>query len=404
MRVLIITQYFYPENNFRSTEMATELVKRGHTVDALVGIPNYPKGKYFDGYGLFKKRHEVLNGVNVYRAFQTPRGKGGWRLPINYFSFVISACFRILFQFAWKKKYDAVIVYEPSPVFQAIPAILYKKLRGTPVYFWIMDIWPDAMMSGGGVKNQRLLKSVAKVVRWIYDRCDKLMVCSKRMADSVMEQGDYKDKLLYYPNWSEDMKKGNQAYPLPEMAEGYRIMMIGNLGKSQNLDAVAPLIKELQDIKELKWIFVGDGSERGWLDDYIKDNSLEDCAYTLGRFPYEAMPAMHQAADALILALRPGFKHLERIVPSRLQSYMSAGKPVLAMLGVGGKELIEEADCGYAVEPGDYKALADIIRHKVLTDKDAFAKKGRNGRDYYEKNFTIKICIDNLEKIIGAVK
>lgn len=402
MRVLVITQYFYPENNFRSTEMATELVKRGHTVDALVGIPNYPKGKYFDGYGIFRKRHEVLDGVNVYRAFQTPRGKGGWRLPINYFSFVLSACFRILFQFVWKKKYDAVIVYEPSPVFQAIPAILYKKLKGTPVYFWIMDIWPDAMMSGGGVKNQRLLKSVAKVVRWIYNRCDKLMVCSKRMADSVMEQGDYSDKLLYYPNWSEDMMKGNQSYPLPEFAEGYRIMMIGNLGKSQNLDAVAMLIKELSDIKELKWYFVGDGSERGWLDTFIADNNLQECAFTLGRFPYEAMPAMHQAADALVLALRPGFKHLERIVPSRLQSYMSAGKPVLAMLGVGGKELIEEADCGYAVEPGNYQELAKIIREKVIADKEDFAKKGLNGRTYFENNFTMKICIDNLCEIIGA--
>lgn len=381
--------------------MATELVKRGHSVDALVGIPNYPKGRYFEGYGIFKKRHEVLDGVNVYRTFQTPRGKGGWRLPINYFSFVIFACLRILFQFAWRK-YDAVIVYEPSPVFQAIPAILYKKLRKAPIYFWIMDIWPDAMMSGGGIKNKRLLDSVAKVVRWIYNRCDRLMVCSKRMADSVVEQGDYRDKLLYFPNWSEDMKKGDLSYPLPEFVDGYRIMMIGNLGKSQNLDAVALLIKELSDLKDLKWYFVGDGSERGWLDNYIKENSLQDCAFTLGRFPYEAMPSMHQAADALILALRPGFKHLERIVPSRLQSYMSAGKPVLAMLGVGGKELIEEADCGYAVEPGNYMALADIIRNKVLKDKETFALKGQNGRAYFENNFTMNKCIDNLCEIIGA--
>ena len=141
---------------------------------------------------------------------------------------------------------------------------------------------------------------------------------------------------------------------------------------------------------------------RGWLDTFIADNNLQECAFTLGRFPYEAMPAMHQAADALVLALRPGFKHLERIVPSRLQSYMSAGKPVLAMLGVGGKELIEEADCGYAVAPGDYKELADVIRNKVMTDKAAFAQKGLNGRKYYEENFTIKKCIDNLCSIIGA--
>ena len=103
MRILLVTQYFYPEV-FKSNDLAFELVKRGHQVDALVGIPNYPEGKYFKGYGIFKKRHEVVNGVNVYRVFQTPRGKGGWRLPVNYFSFVFFGCLRVLFQFAWRKK------------------------------------------------------------------------------------------------------------------------------------------------------------------------------------------------------------------------------------------------------------------------------------------------------------
>jgi hypothetical protein len=112
MRILLVTQYFYPEV-FKSNDLAFELVKRGHQVDALVGIPNYPEGKYFKGYGIFKKRHEVVNGVNVYRVFQTPRGKGGWRLPINYFSFVILGCLRVLFQFAWKKKYDCIICNPP---------------------------------------------------------------------------------------------------------------------------------------------------------------------------------------------------------------------------------------------------------------------------------------------------
>ena len=122
MRILLVTQYFYPEV-FKSNDLAFELVKRGHQVDALVGIPNYPEGKYFKGYGIFKKRHEVVNGVNVYRTFQTPRGKGGWRLPINYFSFVISGCLWVLFLFVWKKKYDCIIGHEPSPIFQAYPRL-----------------------------------------------------------------------------------------------------------------------------------------------------------------------------------------------------------------------------------------------------------------------------------------
>lgn len=164
MRILLVTQYFYPEV-FKSNDLAFELARRGHHVDALVGIPNYPEGKYFKGYGLFSKRHEVIDcsddnrkgKVNVYRCFQTPRGRGGWRLPINYFSYVISGCLWVLFFFAWRKKYDCIIGHEPSPIFQAYPALLLRKLRKTLFYYWIMDLWPDAMMSGGGVKNKGCL-------------------------------------------------------------------------------------------------------------------------------------------------------------------------------------------------------------------------------------------------------
>ena len=156
MRILLVTQYFYPEV-FKSNDLAFELAKRGHKVDALVGIPNYPDGKYFKGYGLFSKRHEIVNGVNVYRCFQTPRGRGGWRLPINYFTYVISGCLDVLFYFAWKKKYDCIIGHEPSPIFQAYPALLLRKLRKVPFYYWVMDLWPDAMKSGGGVKSEKVL-------------------------------------------------------------------------------------------------------------------------------------------------------------------------------------------------------------------------------------------------------
>ena len=149
MKILLITQYFYPEN-FKSNDIAFELVKRGHEVDALVGIPNYPEGKIYSGYGLFKKRRESIKGVNVYRSFQIPRGTGGGlKLMINYLSFVLSSCFNVLFYFAWRN-YDAIIVHEVSPIFQAYPAILLRKLRKVPVYLWVLDIWPDAMMSGGG--------------------------------------------------------------------------------------------------------------------------------------------------------------------------------------------------------------------------------------------------------------
>ena len=375
MRILLVTQYFYPEN-FKSNDIAFELVKRGHQVDALVGIPNYPEGEYFKGYGIFKKRHEVVNGVNVYRVFQTPRGKGGWRLPINYFSFVISGCLRVLFQFAWKKKYDCIICHETSPIFQAYPGLLLSRLRKSPFYMWVLDIWPDAMRSGGGINNEFIIRWVDKRVKSIYNRCTKILISSKRFTESILPKGDFEDKIVYFPNWSEDILDMPSDYQIPDLPEGFKIMIAGNLGKSQNLDAVAEAMIKLKEIPDLKWIFVGDGSRKEWLDQFIKDNGLQECAYTLGRFPFAAMPAFYKQADAMLVTLRAAFPHLGMVVPARLQSYMSASRPVLAMIGPGGQDIIKESDCGYVVGAGEVDAFVKVIKEKVLTDRKGFEAKG----------------------------
>lgn len=401
MRILLVTQYFYPEV-FKSNDLAFELVKRGHQVDALVGIPNYPEGKYFKGYGIFKKRHEVVNGVNVYRVFQTPRGKGGWRLPVNYFSFVISGCLWVLFKFALGKKYDCIIGHEPSPIFQAYPALLLRKLRKTPFYYWIMDLWPDAMKSGGGVKNEKVLNTVDKMVKNIYKQTDKILITSKRFREPIAAKGDFADKIIYFPNWSDDILQMDDSYEIPQLSDGFKIMIAGNLGKSQNLEAVTEIMLGLKDVPEVKWVFVGGGSRKEWLEEFIKENGLEDRAVCLGQYPFKAMPAFYKQADAMLVTLRAGFPHLEAVVPARLQSYMSAARPVLAMIGCGGADIIEESKCGYAVPAGDSKALISVIKEKVLTDKESFRKMGENGRNYYNKHFRMDKCIDNLEEIIGA--
>lgn len=177
-------------------------------------------------------------------------------------------------------------------------------------------------------------------------------------------------------------------------------MLAGNLGEAQNLDAIGEAMVLLKDIPELKWIFVGDGSWKKWLDDFIVEKQMENTAYTLGRFPGEAMATFYKQANAMLITLRGGFIDLDMTVPARMQSYMSAGRPVLGMIGPGAQELIKEADCGYAVPAGDYESLADVIRNKVLSDSFAFEAKGANGRRYFEKEFTLSHCIDHVEDII----
>jgi len=399
MRVLLVTQYFYPEN-FKSNDIAFELVKKGHQVDVLTGIPNYPEGSYTKGYGLFKRRVETIKGVRVYRSFQFPRGKGGGvRLLLNYASYVLSASFNVLFFFVFKK-YDCTVVHAPSPITQAYPALLLKRLRGVPVYLWVMDIWPDAIISAGGIRNQRIIRMVDKMVRGIYRNCDKLLISSKRFTESILTKGDLADKIAYFPNWSADMLQVDRSVPLPELPKGFRIMLAGNLGKAQNLEAVMETVLLLREQKDIQWIFVGDGTKREWLERFVKAHQLEDVVSVMGRYPAERMPLFFEQADALLLTLKSGFPHLRMVVPARLQSYMSAGKPVLAMIDGGAVDIIEEANCGYAVPAGDSNQLAQVIRTKVYTDRAAWQQLGQNGRAYFEQYFTKEICIQRLMALL----
>lgn len=401
-RILVVTQYIYPEN-FKSNELVFELVRRGYHVDVLTGIPNYPEGVYFKGYGLFKNRIEKKNGVNFYRCWQSPRGRraSGIGLGLNYITFVISATFWVLFFFLWKKKYDAIITHEPSPITQLIPACLLGIIRKIPVYSWIMDIWPDAMKNSVSPQLYKLVAPIlTSITEWTYRHSDKLLITSKGFEGLLCRNADYHDKIIYYPNWSVDMSINETGFVAPALPEGFRIMLAGNLGEAQNLDAIGECMKLLRGHEEVKWIFVGDGSWKKWLDDFIKNNGLNETAFTLGRFPGSAMPAFFKEADAMLVTLRGGFIDLDMTVPARVQSYMSAGKPILGMIGQGTINLINEGDCGFAVAPSDYKALADVIINKVLKDKEGFKQKGLNGRKMYEKEFSLNRCMDHLEEII----
>lgn len=398
-RVLIVTQYFYPEN-FKSNDIAFELERRGYEVEALVGIPNYPEGKYFEGFGILKKRHEVVNGVHVYRVFQIPRGKGGWRLPINYFSYVISASFWVLFKIAWKK-YDCIIGHEPSPIFQAYPAILLRSIKKIPFYCWILDLWPPSIMNNPkNAISKAAVNIVENQVHFIYKRSDKLLISSRLFMNHVLEHGGTENQIEYFPNWSDDMLCPNTNALDFQLPEGFIIMMAGNLGDSQDLDSVAKLILELRDVKEIKWVFVGDGSKKRWLDQFILDQHLEETCYAVGRYPYSVMPIFYRRANAMLLSLKSASKQLDCVVPARLQSYMSGAKPIYAMIGRGGAEVIKEADAGYCAAPGDYIEMAEKIRES-LSNREELRRKGESGRLFFEQNFTKEKCIDHLCKIIG---
>ncbi|MCQ4035392.1 glycosyltransferase family 4 protein [Kaistella montana] len=403
MKILIVTQYYFPEN-FKSNDLSFELAKRGYDVTVLTGIPNYPEGKIFEGYGFFNKRKETIQNVKVIRSLLLPRGNGGGlRLFLNYYSFAFFASVKAFF-LGFKNKYDAVIVHEPSPITQFYPALLLKKIWQTPVYFWVMDLWPESLAIAGGVKNKWILKYYENVVTNFYHHSAKILITSKGFRKSINEKGDFDSKITYFPNWAEDsISEGDKTYPIPNLPEGFRVMFAGNIGEAQDLDNIMKAVAELKEYSNIKFILVGDGRKMPFVKDFIEENQLHGTVHIAGRFPVEVMASFFDKADVMLVTLKddPIFN---LTVPAKVQAYMSASKPIITMLNGEGADNIAEAKCGFSVDAGDYQGLAKTILEASKTPKSELEKMGRNSRKFYEENFRMSECITNLEQILKANK
>ena len=397
MRILLVTQYFHPEN-FKSNDIAFELAKRGYDVTVLTGIPNYPKGRFFNGYGLFKRRSEVFHGVKIVRTFVIPRGNGGAiMLAMNYISWAffgsVVAFFMSLF-----RRFDAIIVHQTSPVTQGFPALVVKCMRGTPIYFWVLDLWPESLRAAGGIKNGFILNLFGKVVGLMYRCSDRILISSRGFAKSICAKGRFEDKLEYFPNWAEDVFENSSAGNVPYLPEGFKVMFAGNVGEAQDMPAVMKAAELLKG-KGITLVIVGEGRKMLWVQDYVLQHDLTDVVFLAGSHPLEEMPSYFRLADVLFLSLRNDYI-FSLTTPAKLQTYMTAAKPVIAMAGGETAELIAEAECGFSCGAGEYESFADcVLKMKAMTE-DERLRLGENGRRYFLKKFRKDCCIDHLCAIL----
>lgn len=400
MKILLISQYFYPEQ-FKCNDVAAELVRRGHEVTVLTGIPNYPKGKFYKGYGLFRRRHDSYKGADVHRAWLIPRGRcSALRLSLNYFSFALTASVRALCLCA-RHRYDAIIVHETSPVTVGIPAVLGAALRRTPMYFWVLDLWPESLTAAGGITNKYILGFFTGMTRWIYRHSRRILISSRGFAESILEKGDFASRLEYFPNWADRALQGGTGYKLPPLPEGFIVMFAGNIGEAQDFDHIMQAAALLKDLKHIQFVFVGDGRKRPWVEQHIRENGLEATVHCLGRHPLESMPAFFAKADAMLVTLKDELI-FNLTAPAKLQAYMSAGRPILAMMNGEGPRLIAEAGCGRSVPAGDAAGLARLIREAAAAPADELRAMGERGRAYGQEHFDLDKCMDHLCQMLDA--
>ena len=232
MNILFITQYFWPEN-FRINDLALSLKEKGHKVNVLTGIPNYPQGSYFEEYNLFKNRVEEYYGIKVLRVPLIPRGKSkGWQLAINFVSFALSAS--LIAPFICREKYDVIFVFEVSPITVGIPAIVLKKIKHISILFWVLDLWPESLSSAGKVKSVGILRWAGKLVRFIYRWCDRILVSLQGFIPSIVAMSGEPVRTWYLPNWAEALyrpiRMSREAHKYVELPKGFCVMFAGNSG------------------------------------------------------------------------------------------------------------------------------------------------------------------------------
>src|SRR5258706_15746524 len=308
MKLLILSQYFWPEN-FRINDVVEGLTERGHAVTVYTGIPNYPGGRFFAGYGFFGPLRERYKAAEVRRAPLIARGgAGGVRLAINFLSHALFAT--LLAPWLARGRFDAILVYEPSPMTIGIPARALRALKRAPLLFWVQDLWPESLSATGAVKNGAALALVDRLIKWIYRGCDRVLVQSEAFIPSIEAHGVPRERIRYLPNSAEAFYKKMTPEPESELPPGFRVMYAGNIGAAQDFATILAAAERLRGETHIQWIVLGEGRMREWVKSEVQKRALSN-VHLLGQRPPQSMPRYFAHADVLLatLARQPIFAY-----------------------------------------------------------------------------------------------
>lgn len=402
MRILVLSQYFWPES-FIINDVVLTLHEQGHEVVVATGKPNYPDGKLFEGYCLWGTQREHYQGkVEVLRVPLWPRGEGGVRnLIFNYLSFILSGLLFLPWMLR-KREFDAILVFAPSPIIQAIPAIALKWLKKAKLALWVQDLWPESLSATGFVKSPYLLKVVGWMVRAIYRHCDTLLVQSRAFVEPVTAYAA-REKIQYYPN-SLDVRPPKLAVPIPtelsELLENhFCVVFAGNLGTAQALETIVQAAVHLRDDPQIRLVLVGSGSRQAWLKAQQQVHGLDNLVMP-GRFPMESMPQIFERSSALLVSLNDEAVFAQT-VPSKIQAYLAAGRPIIACLNGEGARVVSEARAGLSSPAEQVLPLVANIRCMKALGEVERAEMGRSGKTYFDANFEMTAQVALLARILG---
>ena len=397
--ILFVTQNFYPET-FGINDIVSDMARRGFNTDVLTGLPNYPMGKFYDGYGIFKRGSKHYNGARLFRCAVFPRLKNSKvGISLNYASFAFFATLKLIRLMF--RKYDKVFVYEPSPLFQAIPGLIAAKIKRCEKIIYVLDIWPESVYSVVDIKNKAFRRMLKRYSERTYRKFDRVLVTSRGFVPQFEAAGIGRDKIVYIPQWSAPMANTAADDELANrFKDTFNVVFTGNVGIPQNLSILVHAAQRLIEYKDIRFIIVGDGD---YLDDFRKlvaDMQLSDVFVFEGRKPLNKMAGYYAIADGLFASLK-NIELFTKIIPAKIQAYMQSGKPVLCSITGEGAQVVEEAGCGLASAAGDAQALAQNILKLYNMSDDERAKMGVKGVQYSKVHFEREKLLEQIAQILA---
>ncbi len=402
MKILLVTPHYWPEP-FRVPDVARSLAARGHEIEVMTALPNYPAGEFFEGYGLRGPYLEDHEGIRVARVPVCPRGRGGaLRLAFNYASFAMMGALRALS--LGRRKWDVVFVFQLTPVTAIFPAVVIRALYGTPVAIWVQDLWPESVASTGIGRSRVVYAAARAISSWLYRRCDRVMGTSRAFRPRLEGLGVAVDRFEHLPQWAEAFFEGDRSdeasVPPGPWSEGFPVMFAGNLGRVQGLDTLIRAAELLRHDDDIRWVFVGDGSRRPWLEAEIARRGLDQKVFLLGRHPARAMPAFFARAGAMVVSLKRD-DTMALTLPAKVQSYLAAGRPIVGSIDGEAARVIEESGAGWAAPADDPGALASIVKRMKNLPRAELDAMGERARAYSAAQFARERCLDVLERVLG---
>lgn len=396
--ILVVTQYFYPET-FRINDIAKEWIKRGYKVTVLTGIPNYPQGRYFDGYSKTEKRRESWNEIEIIRLPIEPRKSGSLNLIKNYLSFVATGR-------KWVKKTDLkadiVFTYEVSPMTQALVSVCYAKKNKIPHILYVTDLWPENVEIITGIHNQLFLGCIQKMVDYIYKHSTRILTCSNSFIESIKERGISERKIEFWPQYAEDFYKPTKRVSGSEIPNDgiLNLVFAGNIGFAQGLGLLPRVAKQLKDEEMLvRFNIIGDGRYMPELRQSIDQHQVDEYFNFIERKSAEEIPAYLAAADGLLITLSKS-KVFSITIPAKTQSCLACGRPILVSADGEVQEIVRCAKAGLVSASEDVEGLVMNIKKLNNLRKSEREQLGTNALRYSKEYFNKEKLLNRMDIIL----